>query len=147
MASGHKHIAGPLSIEVGRILVDAMTARSVTRSEVAHRSGISEAQLSRALRGLKVFTLEQLDAVCTAIEVSITDVIDEADRRTRAIRSEVAEGIAIPDNVVRLPQTGGGITAMDLIDDVGVVEYHGQAAHKGEHEVDRHPAAGEHPDD
>lgn len=61
--------------------------------------------------------------------------------------SPVDEAIAKAGNVVRLPQTGGAVSALDLIDDAGSVEYQGQAADKGEHEADRQPAPGEHPND
>ena len=78
-------------------------------------------------------------------EAAVDLVIETLGARLRVVSA--AKPAELPSNVVRLPQTGGALTAEDLLDDVGTVEYMGQAADKGEHDVDRHPAVGEHPDD
>ncbi|WP_427870583.1 hypothetical protein [Leucobacter luti] len=58
----------------------------------------------------------------------------------------VDQAITSAGNVTRLRHTQG-LTADDLIDDAGNVEYYGQAAQTGEHEADRHTAADEAPED
>lgn len=45
---------------------------------------MSPSQLSRALTGKKVFTLDQLDAVCAVIGVDLIDVVATADAATRS---------------------------------------------------------------
>lgn len=47
--------------------------------ELAEAAGMSTSQLSRVLNVLKVFTLEQLDAVCYALGTAIVAVLAEAD--------------------------------------------------------------------
>lgn len=86
MPSGKTHLPGPLSEAIGRILSDAISSRPVTQVQVAEMAGMSETQFSRTLRGLKVFTLEQLDSVCRALDLSLTEVVSHADNESRAAR-------------------------------------------------------------
>ncbi|OIU88642.1 hypothetical protein BFN01_04155 [Microbacterium sp. AR7-10] len=50
--------------------------------DVAKTADISASQLSRVFNGLKVFTLDQLDAVCAALDLSTAMVIAKADAAT-----------------------------------------------------------------
>lgn len=50
---------------------------------MAEVAGISPSQLSRAIAGKKVFTLDQLDAVCTVIGVDLIDIVAAADAATK----------------------------------------------------------------
>lgn len=64
------------------MLSEAIDTQAVTRARIAEAAEMSASQLSRALSGKKVFTLDQLDAVCSAIGADMIDVVTEADRRS-----------------------------------------------------------------
>lgn len=51
---------------------------------------MSASQLSRVLNGEKVFTIDQLDGVCTALGLNLVLVLDEADRASRPRRTDGA---------------------------------------------------------
>lgn len=78
--SGSRPLPSPLSREVARILSAQVDRSATSQASVADRAGISRAQLSRILSAQKVFTLDQLDAVCIALECDIVDVLDSASR-------------------------------------------------------------------
>jgi transcriptional regulator with XRE-family HTH domain len=82
--TGTQPLPSPLSQHVGRLLADAINARALAQNQVAEQSGISPAQLSRVLSGKKVFTLDQLDAVCAVVGVDLIDIVSAADAATRA---------------------------------------------------------------
>lgn len=67
---------------------------------------MSASQLSRILSGHKVFTLDQLDAVCNAVGVDIAEVVTTADAAVGAARSAA--------NLVPLRRDVGGSTHTDL---------------------------------
>lgn len=52
---------------------------------------MSASQLSRALSATKVFTLDQLSAVCDAIGMSLSDLIRMTDEAQRFTRGGAAE--------------------------------------------------------
>lgn len=83
MPTGTRPLPGPLSIEVARLISAAIASSGARQGEVATAAKMSAAQLSRVLAGTKVFTLDQLDAVCAALDVEIADVLTKADRKTR----------------------------------------------------------------
>ena len=82
MPTGTQPLPSPLSQHVGRLLSEAIAARGLAQARVAEEAGISPSQLSRALTGKKVFTLDQLDAVCDVVGVDLIDVIAAADAAT-----------------------------------------------------------------
>lgn len=67
---------------------------------------MSASQLSRALSGQKVFTLDQLDAVCAAIGVDVVRVIADADAATRA-RTRRGNVTPFPNRSVGAPTQNG----------------------------------------
>ena len=73
-----------MSQHVGRLLSDAITSRGLAQSSVALDAGISPSQLSRAITGKKVFTLDQLDAVCSVIGVDLIEIVASADAATKS---------------------------------------------------------------
>ena len=83
MPTGTRPLPSPLSQQVGRLLADAISVRGLAQSQVAEQSGMSPSQLSRALTGKKVFTLDQLDDVCAVVGVDLVDVVASADVTTR----------------------------------------------------------------
>ncbi len=97
MPTGAQPLPSRLSQEVGRILGEAVAQRSATQSEIATAAGMSAAQLSRALSGKKVFTIDQLDSVCSVLAVDLIDVISRADAASRdrirpTLAGELIEG-------------------------------------------------------
>lgn len=84
MPTGTQALPSPLSQHVGRLLSDAIAARGLAQAHVATKAGMSPAQLSRALTGKKVFTLDQLDAVCAVVGADLIDVVAAADAATRS---------------------------------------------------------------
>jgi len=83
MPTGTQPLPSPLSQHVGRLLGDAIAGRGLAQARVAVEAGISPSQLSRALAGKKVFTIDQLDAVCSVIGLDLIDVIAAADAATK----------------------------------------------------------------
>lgn len=86
MPSGTRPLPGPLSIEVARLLSDAISDRGMAQAEVAAAAEMSASQLSRALNGLKPLTLDQLDALCIALGDDVVRVMTEADAASRSTR-------------------------------------------------------------
>ncbi|NJI61149.1 helix-turn-helix transcriptional regulator [Microbacterium oxydans] len=84
MPTGTQPLPSPLSQHVGLLLSEAISDRGLAQARVADEAGISPSQLSRALTGKKVFTLDQLDAVCDVIGVDLIEVIAAADAATKA---------------------------------------------------------------
>lgn len=67
---------------------------------------MSASQLSRTLSGQKVFTLDQLDSVCSALDIDVVEVISRADAAVRAARRN--------GNVVPLRPNVGSAAQTDL---------------------------------
>lgn len=67
-----------LSTAVADILQAAFTASGHTQSHVADQAGISQSQLSKYLRGVRVPTIDVLDDLCRALELDVADVIRRA---------------------------------------------------------------------
>lgn len=84
MPTGKQPLPSPLSQQVGRLLSDAISVRGLGQNRVAEEAGISPSQLSRALTGKKVFTLDQLDSLCSVIGADLIDVVAAADAATIA---------------------------------------------------------------
>jgi len=81
--TGTQPLPSPLSQHVGQLLSEAISDRGLAQARVADEAGISPSQLSRALTGKKVFTLDQLDAVCAVIGVDLIEIISAADAATK----------------------------------------------------------------
>lgn len=130
MPTGTRPLPSPLSQEVGRILSNEISSRALSQARVAETAEISAAQLSRALAGKKVFTLDQLDAVCTAVGVDLIEVIAAADKKTRQAPANVTPLRNVP-------------TSRDTIDHVDTpdLEHLDYAASRGTRKADEAPYA------
>lgn len=84
MPTGTQPLPSSLSQHVGRLLSDAIVSRGLAQARVAEEASISPSQLSRALTGKKVFTLDQLDAVCSVIGVDLIEIVSAADAATKS---------------------------------------------------------------
>lgn len=72
--------AGDLDRRVGSVLKERLDAHGITQRSVATATGIDSGQLSRYLRGVKPWTLTELDAVCAYLGTNLTDVIAAAEQ-------------------------------------------------------------------
>lgn len=95
MSTGKSHLPGPLSAAIARIVQDAIATRGLPQVRVAEAASISASQLSRILSGIKVFTLEELDRVCVALDVDISDVVSQADEETREERRGLGNNVIV----------------------------------------------------
>ncbi|MEV8269116.1 helix-turn-helix transcriptional regulator [Microbacterium oleivorans] len=93
MPSGSQPLPGPLSKAVADLLSSNIASGGFRQGTIARAAGLSASQLSRCLSGQKVFTLDQLDAVCQALGVSISDIVGHADQlsRQRIVPANVIE--------------------------------------------------------
>lgn len=84
MPTGTQPLPSPLSQHVGRLLSEEIAARGLAQARVAVEAGISPSQLSRVLAGKKVFTLDQLDAVCSVVGADLIEIVAAADAATKS---------------------------------------------------------------
>ncbi|MDF2578541.1 MAG: hypothetical protein K0S49_120 [Microbacterium sp.] len=57
------------------MLASEIARRGLRQTDIAAQAGMSVSQLSRVLGAKKVFTIDQLDAVCRAVGIRIADVV------------------------------------------------------------------------
>ncbi|MDQ1215771.1 MULTISPECIES: helix-turn-helix domain-containing protein [Microbacterium] len=87
MPSGKTPQPGPLSRHVANLLAAEIARRGLRQTDVAARAGMSASQLSRVLAAKKVFTLDQLDAVCRAVGTPIAQVVDMPGQQPHRART------------------------------------------------------------
>lgn len=68
--------ARAVSGQVRRLLEE----RGMSGNQLAKAAGLEQTTVARKLRGQLAFTLNDLEAVCTALEVKPADVIEWAQR-------------------------------------------------------------------
>ncbi|WP_148666430.1 helix-turn-helix domain-containing protein [Cryobacterium aureum] len=78
MSSGGVTEPGPLTVAVAAILKRAFHQTSVSQEMLGVAVGISQSQLSKYLRGIRVLDVDQLDDLCFALHLDITEVMREA---------------------------------------------------------------------
>jgi len=79
-------VPGTLSLVVAEVVEDVAKEMFLTQTDLGRASGVSQSKISRAYRGQRVFTIDELAAICRALEVSVAAVVAEAEDRLR--RSE-----------------------------------------------------------
>lgn len=77
MASGSRDI-GPFGAQVARLLSDARNEAGLTLRALEEVVGVSNAQISRMLNGLKPMTVDEFSAICEALGLTPSAVLDEA---------------------------------------------------------------------
>ena len=83
----------------------------VTQIELAAATGISQSQLSKLLRGVRVFDVDQLDAVCQALGLEMGEVVAQAyDEAADSTHFEVFPGI-LDDMGERIDEDAWGMAA------------------------------------
>lgn len=79
MASGSRDI-GPFGAQVARQLSDARNEAGLTLRALEEVVGVSNAQISRMLNGLKPMTVDEFSAICEALGLTPSTVLDEAQQ-------------------------------------------------------------------
>lgn len=84
MTTRSRRSPGPLSRHIAAILEAERKAQGLSQVALAARAGFTQSQLSKHLRGERVLTVDGLDDLCTALGLSIVDVVREADDRRKS---------------------------------------------------------------
>lgn len=71
-------VTGALNQAVADLLRTYSEDALVSQTEIATRSGVSQSQISKLLRAERRMTLDQLEAICSALRLSVIAVIAEA---------------------------------------------------------------------
>ncbi len=67
-----------LSTAVADLLMTAYQESGRTQTDIASQAGVSQSQLSKYLRGVKVPDIDQLDRICRALNLDLIDILEEA---------------------------------------------------------------------
>ncbi|TFC92024.1 MULTISPECIES: helix-turn-helix transcriptional regulator [Cryobacterium] len=87
MPSGGTTQPGPLSVAVAEILRREFNRSDfVSQKALGAAVGISQSQMSKHLRGERVLDVDQLDALCDALNLQIVDVVRSAQAAARRRR-------------------------------------------------------------
>lgn len=87
MPKAAKPLPGPFTKAVVKQLAVAMTEHDfMTKSELARRANLGRTTVSDIVRGLQIPDLEQLDALCIALELPIVRVIKNAEAESESRR-------------------------------------------------------------
>lgn len=74
-----------LSLHIAAVFSDRFEEPGMTQAQVGASAGISQLQLSKFLRGARVPHLDQLDAICSALETDVAGVVADAEARRRTL--------------------------------------------------------------
>lgn len=87
MPRAAKPAPGPLSLEVASLLRAEMGRQhNMSKSELARKSGLERTAVSDIVRGITQADVEQLDAICQALGITLTSVIKDAEKATDSRR-------------------------------------------------------------
>jgi DNA-binding Xre family transcriptional regulator len=78
MSRGTAPAPSKLDKAVAAVLRGQVAIKDLRQTDIEKATGISQAQLSRMLNGLKIMSFPQLTAICDAIQVDLQDVIGAA---------------------------------------------------------------------
>ena len=76
-----RNAPGPLSRAISALLDSERETQGLTQTALGAISGISQSQVSKLLRAERVFTVDDLDRLCTALGLDIVDVVRAASSR------------------------------------------------------------------
>lgn len=69
-------LARAVSAEVRRLLEE----RGISGNQLAKAAGLEQTTIARKLRGVRAFTLNDLDSICSTLGVKVPDLIEWAQR-------------------------------------------------------------------
>ncbi|QLD10856.1 helix-turn-helix domain-containing protein [Microbacterium oleivorans] len=108
MPTGKTPVPGPLSRHIAVTISSEMRRRGLRQTDIAAEAGMSPSQLSRALSASKVFTVDQLAAVCRAVGLSLSEVVAQASTETVPGAGDIAN---VTEIRVRPPREDGRAVA------------------------------------
>lgn len=77
----------PAVDKFGKAVATQLRARrahqEMTQQELAERTGISQSQLSKQLRGFRAINLDEFEAICDALDIAMEMIIEAAEIDTR----------------------------------------------------------------
>ncbi|WP_390904990.1 helix-turn-helix domain-containing protein [Nesterenkonia marinintestina] len=82
------------NVRVGREVKTWMVRRGVTQAGLADSLGYSQPQMSKRLRGVMAFRIDELFAVAAYLEVSLADLLGQQltqERPPSAVRTRASE--------------------------------------------------------
>lgn len=69
--------------DFGKAIARQLSARrahqGLTQADLADATGISQSQLSKQLRGIRAINIDELDAICRALDIEMAAVIELAE--------------------------------------------------------------------
>lgn len=73
----------PAVDKFGKAVATQLRARrahqEMTQQELAERTGISQSQLSKQLRGFRAINLDEFEAICDALNIAMEGIIEAAE--------------------------------------------------------------------
>lgn len=69
----------PITATVAQRVVAAMEATGATVKGLAHDSGVPRSTLQRRLLGRSSFTVDELDAICDALGITLSELLPAED--------------------------------------------------------------------
>ena len=98
---------------IARLLNDERLHKGVTQAELAESTGISQSQISKQLRGTRDINIDELDAIVTALNMSLVELIRTAEQElnpdTRDDLAARRAGAPVSDSSASLPDDDDGI--------------------------------------
>ena len=86
MGSRSRNDVGALGKIVAEILNDARLNHNVSQLQLQESTGISQSQLSKQLRGIRAINLDELEAICATLSISVKEVLILAEAKLDATR-------------------------------------------------------------
>ncbi|MGW9345567.1 helix-turn-helix domain-containing protein [Streptomyces albidoflavus] len=73
----------PLSEIIAERLTQAYLESGRRQRDIGDEAGISQSQMSKYLRGVRAPNVDELEAICAALELDVADVVTMAVRQAR----------------------------------------------------------------
>ena len=86
MGSRSRNDVGAFGNIVAEILNDARLKHNVSQLQLQESTGISQSQLSKQLRGIRAINLDELEAICATLSISVKEVLILAEAKLDATR-------------------------------------------------------------
>lgn len=86
MGSRSRNDVGAFGKIVAEILNDARLNHNVSQLQLQESTGISQSQLSKQLRGIRAINLDELEAICATLSISVKEVLILAEAKLDATR-------------------------------------------------------------
>jgi len=88
MPSGSQPVPGPLARAVTAQVKVLMAEHSITAQDLAKKAGLSRSYLGKRLRNESSLTVNDIEAICTALDEPLEEFAAEVVRRRKRDRSK-----------------------------------------------------------